>query len=115
MGKHFNPLEKEFLVKQFKRNTQIKLSDFCRTNNVSDAAFRKWLKLYDSGGIEALSRADKSMPEVLPEGVDLGGRRIIKKKIRLRIENERLKKNYAVVVNEAGEQGYERLKEKNSP
>ena len=49
MGKHFNPLEKEFLVKQFKRNTQIKLSDFCRTNNVSDTAFRKWLKLYDSG------------------------------------------------------------------
>lgn len=114
MGKHFNPLEKEFLVKQFKRNTQIKLSDFCRTNNVSDAAFRKWLKLYDSGGIEALSRADKSMPEVLPEGVDRTEESYKREILRLRIENERLKKNYAVVVNEAGEQEYVRLKEKSS-
>lgn len=29
MGKHLNPLEKEFLICQYKRNTQIKLSDFC--------------------------------------------------------------------------------------
>jgi hypothetical protein len=32
--------------------------------------------------------------------------------LRLRIENERLKKNYAVVTNENGEQEYVRLKEK---
>lgn len=33
--------------------------------------------------------------------------------LRLRIENERLKKNYTVRTNEAGEQEYVRLKPKN--
>ncbi|WP_024866225.1 transposase [Butyrivibrio sp. FCS014] len=44
MSKHLNPLEKEFLVKQYKSNPTIKMSDFCRANNVSDAALRKWIK-----------------------------------------------------------------------
>ena len=34
--------------------------------------------------------------------------------LKLRIENERLKKNYTVRTNEAGEQEYVRLKPKNS-
>ena len=34
--------------------------------------------------------------------------------LKLRIENERLKKNYTVQMNEAGEQEYVRLKAKNS-
>jgi transposase-like protein len=112
MGKHFNPLEKEFLICQYKRNTQIKLSDFCTVNNVSDAAFRKWLKQYETGGIEALARADSTVPDVLPEGVDRTEESYKREILRLRIENERLKKNYAVVTNENGEQEYVRLKEK---
>ena len=55
---HLNPLEKEFLIRQFKLNGRIKLSDFCTLNNVSDAAFRKWLKQYEEGGLEGLARAD---------------------------------------------------------
>lgn len=112
MGKHLNPLEKEFLICQYKRNTQIKLSDFCTVNNVSDAAFRKWLKQYESGGIETLARADSTVPDVLPEGVDRTEESYKREILRLRIENERLKKNYAVVTNENGEQEYVRLKEK---
>ena len=54
---HLNPLEKEFLIRQFKLNGRIKLSDFCTLNNVSDAAFRKWLKQYEEGGLEGLARA----------------------------------------------------------
>lgn len=53
MGKHLNPLEKELLIRRFKGNPRVKLSDFCTANDVSDAAFRKWLKLYDAQGIEA--------------------------------------------------------------
>ena len=111
---HLNPLEKEFLIRQFKLNGRIKLSYFCTLHNVSDAAFRKWLKQYEENGLEGLARADTELKEVLPEGVDLGGRRFIRKIMRLRIENERLKKNYAVQMNEDGGLEYVRLKPKSS-
>ena len=70
MSKHLNPLEKEFLVKQYKSNPTVKMSDFCRANNISDAALRKWIKQYDEGGIEGLARADADIKEILPEGID---------------------------------------------
>jgi len=112
MGKHLNPLEKEFLICQYKRNTQIKLSDFCSANSISDAAFRKWIKRYEEGGIEALARADSTVPDILPEGIDRTEESYKREILKLRIEYERLKKNYAVVTNENGEREYVRLKEK---
>ncbi len=114
MSKHLNPLEKEFLVKQYKSNPTIKMSDFCRANNVSDAALRKWIKQYDEGGIEGLARADAEIKEILPEGIDRTEEAYKKEILKLRIENERLKKNYTVRTNEAGEQEYVRLKPKTS-
>jgi hypothetical protein len=39
MAKHFNPLEKEFLIRTYRSNGRIKLVDFCIANNVSDGAF----------------------------------------------------------------------------
>ncbi len=111
---HLNPLEKEFLIRQFKQNGRIKLSDFCTLHNVSDSAFRKWLKLYDVYGLEGLARADAEIKEVLPEGIDRTEEAYKREILRLRIENERLKKNYAVQKNEAGELEYVRLKEKSS-
>ena len=114
MSKHLNPLEKEFLVKQYKSNPTIKMSDFCRANNVSDAALRKWIKQYDEGGIEGLARADADIKEILPEGIDRTEEAYKKEILKLRIENERLKKNYTVRTNEAGKQEYVRLKHKTS-
>ena len=106
MAKHLNPLEKEFLIRQFKSNRRIRLSDFCTANHVSDAAFRKWL--------QGLARADMEIGEVLPEGIDRTEEAYKREILKLRIENERLKKNYAVQTNEAGEQEYVRLREKSS-
>ena len=106
---HLNPLEKEFLIRQFKLNGRIKLSDFCTLNNVSDAAFRKWLKQYEEGGLEGLARADAEIREVLPEGIDRTEEAYKREILRLR-----LKKSYAVQMNEAGEQEYVRLREKSS-
>ena len=111
---HLNPLEKEFLIRQFKLNGRIKLSDFCTLNNVSDAAFRKWLRQYEEGGLEGLARADAEIREVLPEGIDRTEEAYKREILRLRIENERLKKSYAVQMNEAGEREYVRLREKSS-
>lgn len=92
MAKHLNPLEKEFLIRQFKSNQRIKLSDFCTANHVSDAAFRKWLQQYNEGGLEGLARADKEIREVLPEGIDRTEEAYKREILKLRIENERLKK-----------------------
>jgi len=114
MAKHLNPLQKEFLIYKYKSNTTIKVSDFCDANGISDAAFRKWLKQYDEGGLEGLARADAEIKEVLPEGIDRTEEAYKREILKLRIENERLKKNYTVQTNEAGEQEYVRLKPKNS-
>lgn len=113
MAKHLNPLEKEFLIHKFKSNPTIKLSDFCTANSVSDAAFRKWLKQYDQGGLEGLARADQEVREVLPEGVERTEEAYKREIIRLRVENERLKKNYMARRNADGSMGYCRLKPKN--
>jgi transposase-like protein len=114
MGKHYNPLEKEFLIRSYKSNGRIKLGDFCVANNVSDGAFKKWLKQYDEGGLEGLARADAEVGAVLPEGIDRTEESYKREILKLRIENERLKKNYMVRTNENGEQEFVRLKAKNS-
>ena len=114
MGKHYNPLEKEFLIKQYKSNMKIKLSDFCKNNGISDTSFRKWLKQYEESGIEGLARTDAELKDVLPEGIDRTEEGYKREILKLRIENERLKKNYTVQTNEHGEQEYVRLKAKNS-
>ena len=56
--------------------------------------------------------ADAEIKEVLPEGIDRTEEAYKREILRLRIENERLKKNYAVQMNEAGEPEYVRLKQK---
>ena len=112
MAKHLNPLEKEFLIRQFKSSSQ-KISDYCSKVGVSDGAFRKWLKQYEEGGLEGLARADAEIKDFLPEGIDRTEEAYKREILKLRIENERLKKNYTVRMNEAGEQEYVRLKVKN--
>ena len=93
MAKHLNPLEKEFLIRKFKENSKVKLGDFCRANNVSETSFKKWLKQYEEAGIEGLARADAEIGNILPEGIDKIKEGYKREILRLRIENERLKKN----------------------
>lgn len=114
MAQHLNPLEKEFLVQRYLRNPKIKLKVFCINNNVSETAFRKWLKQYKTGGLEGLARADAEIPDILPEGIDRTEESYKREILKLRIENERLKKNYIVETKEDGTQEYIRLKPKNS-
>lgn len=58
MGKHLNPLEKEFLIRKYKSNPRLKMTDFCIANDISISSFPKWLKQYNEGGLEGLARAD---------------------------------------------------------
>lgn len=114
MAKHLNPLEKELLIRRYKGNNRVKLAMFCMANGVSEASFRKWLKQYDEGGIEGLARADAEIREILPEGVERTEEAYKREILRLRIDYERLKKNYMVRINEAGEKEYIRLRERSS-
>lgn len=114
MGKHLDPLEKEFLIKRFKASPGVKINDFCDMVGVSNTAFKKWLKQYDEQGIEGLARADAELGDVLPEGIDRTEENYKREILKLRIENERLKKNYTVKTGENGEQVYVHLKPKNS-
>lgn len=114
MGKHLDPLEKEFLIKSYLARSDIKLNDFCEANSISNSAFAKWLKQYESQGIEGLARADSTVPDVLPDGMDRTEENYKREILKLRIENERLKKNYTVRTNGDGEQVYIPLKPKNT-
>lgn len=92
MAKHKNPLEKEFLIRQYKNNPCIKMRDFCEKNSISVGAFQKWIKQYEECGLEGLARADAEFKEVLPEGIDRTEEAYKREILKLRIENERLKK-----------------------
>lgn len=113
MGKQLNPLEKEFLIKRYKANTKIKFSEFCSANNISDSAFKKWLQQYEESGIEGLTRGIKD-PDIIPEGIDKTEENYKREILKLRIENERLKKNYTVRKTQDGSKEFIRLKVKNS-
>lgn len=69
---------------------------------------------YEEAGIEGLARADAEIGNILPEGIDKTKEGYKREILRLRIENERLKKKYLVRQNEDGQTEYVRLKMKSS-
>lgn len=107
----YNPFEKELLIKTY-RKSNMKLSDFCSLHNVSTTAIKSWMEKYDAQGIEGLARGSKI--DILPEGIDRTEENYKNEILKLRIENERLKKNYAVQTLEDGRKVFVRLKERNS-
>jgi transposase-like protein len=93
VGNILNPLEKEVLIRLYRRSPGMKVGEFCRANGISDTAFKSWLKKYDEEGLEGLYRS-KKMPELLPAGIEKTSENYKRELIKTRIELERLKKNY---------------------
>jgi transposase-like protein len=91
MSNILNPLEKEMLIKLYRKSPGVKVGDFCRINNISDAAFKSWVKKYDEEGLEGLYRS-KRIPDLLPEGLDKTAENYKRELIKARLELERLKK-----------------------
>ena len=115
MSNILNPLEKELLIRLYRSNPDAKLSDFCRANNVSEAAFKTWLKKYDAEGLAGLYRSKKT-PRILPEGIDETEESLRRELIKTRIELERLKKGYARIPREDGMPGeFVPVSEKSTP
>lgn len=110
-----NPLEKELLIKLYRKSPETKMADFCAANKVSVAAFRSWIKKYDAEGLSGLYRTKKT-PTILPAGIDENEENLRRELIRARIEIERLKKGYTRILNADGTPGaFVALSEKNMP
>ena len=116
MGVHLNPLEKEALIKRYCSNPDVNINDFCNVNNVSITSFKKWLQKYSEEGIEGLISKEKGseVTQVLADGIEPTTENLKREIMKLRIENERLKKNYIVQKMPDGSMVYKRLKEKSS-
>lgn len=109
-----NPLEKELLIRLYRRSPGVRLAEFCAANNVSTAAFKTWLRRYDAEGLSGLYRTKKT-PRLLPEGVDETEENLRRELIRTRLELERLKKGYTRIPNEDGTPGaYVPVSERNT-
>lgn len=114
MGNILNPLEKEMLIKLYRRSPGMKLGTFCNVNNISPGSFKNWIKKYDEEGLEGLYRS-KKIPELLPEGMDKTVENYKRELIKARIENERLKKNYTRTLGEDGKpKGFVSLSDKST-
>lgn len=83
-------------------------------NNITEGSLKKWMKQYEEGGLEGLARADSGIQSIIPDGFDRTEESYKREILKLRIENERLKKNYVVQMNGDGEPEYVRLKEKST-
>ncbi len=116
MGAHLNPLEKEVLIKRFQSNPNANVNDFCEANNISVTAFKKWVQKYSEEGIEGLITRNKgeAVKEVLPEGTEASTENYKREIMKLRIENERLKKSYTVETMPDGELVFKPLSRKNT-
>ena len=114
MKKHLNPLEKEFLIRQYFNNPDVSLKSFCEANNVSTSSFRKWRRLYSQFGIEGLTKDNKKLAPLLPPEEDSTLKMYQKEILRLRIEIERLKRNYTVRIGKDGRKEFVRLKTRRS-
>ena len=112
MKKHqYSPDEMARLVTLF-LDSRMSVTAFCEKHGISRYTLYRWVKTYNEKGINGLlgapySNTQKVSPELKTDA------ELRKEILRLRIENERLKKNYTVQTTPDGKTEYVRLKPKN--
>ena len=113
MKKHRNsPEERARLVTLF-LDSRMSVTAFCEKHGIARYTLYRWLKTYKEKGIDGLlgtpyGRSQKVAPELKTDD------ELRKEILRLRIENERLKKNYTVQETLDGKMEYVRLKPKST-
>ena len=86
---------------------------FCEKHGISSPTFYRWLNVYKKDGVYGLDGKKNSQFNSVAS--DKKTETELRKEIlRLRIENERLKKNYTVRKRPDGKTEYTRLKAKNT-
>ena len=101
------------LIRLYRRNPNIPLTQFCKANGVTPITFRKWICQYDESGLEGLISSKDDL-SVLPGNLDRTEENYKREILKLTIENERLKKNYVVRKTEDGRTQIQRLEARNS-
>lgn len=109
---HSSAQEKMRLIQLFFDSGEP-MTEFTKKHGINYSTFKGWLKKFKTEGEDSLlNRADRAYEKIAPQlKTDSDLRKEI---LRLRIENERLKKSYAVRTTEDGKTEYIRLKAKNT-
>jgi len=103
--------EKLRLIREYLESGESQ-KQFAAKHGICDRTLKRWLNKLNANGEEALkSRKDKSYESIAPYLVTEADLR--KEILKLRIENERLKKSYTVRITEDGRTEYIRLKARN--
>ncbi len=112
MGKHASTEEKLRLINLYFEAGQT-IENFAQQHGIGKSTLIRWLAEFRKNGEKGLqSRADKAFEKISPQ---LQTEADLRKEIlKLRIENERLKKRYTVRTTEDGKTEYIRLKAKNT-
>ena len=108
---HASAEEKLRLIREYLESDESR-KQFATKHGLCDKTLKRWLDKLNADGEEALkSRKDKSYEAIAPYLVTEADLR--KEILKLRIENERLKKSYTVKTTEDGKMEYIRLKARN--
>ena len=109
---HYSPEDKLEIVQKY-FDTGKTAIEFANEYGICKATLLRWSKAYKEKGIEGLTKKkSKLTAAVAPELTTDDELR--KEILKLRIENERLKKNYIVQTTPDGQMEYIRLKAKNT-
>lgn len=109
---HSSAEEKLRIIKAYMESGKT-MKEFAECHEICYRTLKRWIDKYEEGGASTLkNRADKAYEKIAPHlRSDAELRQEI---LKLRIENERFKKSYAVRTLEDGRTEYIRLRPKNS-
>lgn len=111
-NKQLSAEEKERLVIAFLNSSDTQV-DFAAKHEICAKSLMRWVAAYKKDGSAGLIRANGKNSKDLVTNLTTDNE-LRKEILRLRIENERLKKNYTVRQNEDGTKEYIRLRPKSS-
>lgn len=109
---HYSPEDRLEIVQKYFATGKTAI-EFAEEYGICKSTLLRWAKVYKEKGVEGLSKKRaKLTAAVAPELTTDDELR--KEILKLRIENERLKKNYIVQKTPDGQTEYIRLKAKNT-
>ena len=94
-------------------DTEKTAVEFAEEYGISKATLLRWSKTYKEKGVEGLTRKKSKLTDAVSPELTTDDE-LRKEILKLRIENERLKKNYIVQKNPDGQMEYIRLRAKNT-
>lgn len=89
------PKEKEKIIKEYLKSG-LGYRVIARKHNISDSVLRKWIKAYNENGLDGLVSKTGKGSTGRPKNSNSKIEQLEQEILKLRIENERLKKGYLV-------------------